>query len=124
MFGCSQVHDLVVRIKEVCLSLLAGQVQMQQRLLHLEQHIDKDRHEDRQFIMSVVTLLSHPQQQVAKLNPYSDLTAELPLGHPEGYTYEELGIYDRPQTRQQDQAHSPAQRGLPDELEAHQGGAG
>jgi hypothetical protein len=101
MFGPSRtLIELTKRLKDVTtllMKVLAGNSVTHSRIAALEATLARDRDSDRRFVMSLVTLLRAPGvQQAVPLSPPSldDLFAEVPVGSPEGYTLEELGIDD------------------------------
>ena len=77
--------------------VLAATVTINNRLSRLEETLTKERDRDREFVMSVVTLLTaNKANTVVKLeHKHVDPFEELPLGHVEGMTMEELGVYQQ-----------------------------
>lgn len=74
---------------------LAALTTLTARIAKLEETIAKEHDRDREFIMSVITLLTttRPNQVVKFAHNHRDPFEELPLDHPDGQSREELGVY-------------------------------
>ena len=102
MFGIDKLTKLVTDVQSLLIKVLAGQLNVQSRIVSLEAHLARERSEDRAFILSVVQLLHTTKPAPVPMRPalVDDPFKELDVGDPNGYSNEELGIYDSPQAEE------------------------
>ena len=93
----TELSQILTGIASTVIKSLAAIVTLGARVAKLEETLTKERDRDREFIMSVVTLLTtNKANTVVKLeHKHIDPFEELPLGHSEGMTMEELGVYQQ-----------------------------
>jgi hypothetical protein len=97
----------IVKLKDITTLLIkihTNQVTASARISALETTLRADRESDRRFMLSIVALLRSNTPQKVTLNPttFDDLFAEVPVGHKDGQTLEELGLDDPQKATQQD----------------------
>lgn len=80
-------------VTELLIKLMIEQNRVYTALTKLEQRIADEKTSDREFTMSIIKLLqSTKPNEMVKLSKPFDPFEELPVGHPSGFTKEELGI--------------------------------
>lgn len=89
--------QLIQDCKSLLVKVLIEQQTLTKRVEQLGAAMKQERSDDRAFVMSIITLL-HTKAPVSVTLPHTpDPFEELPVGSAEGYSPEELGIYDSSQ---------------------------
>lgn len=99
-YALSQFTDIKAQLTSIApllIKIVTGQLALQEKIKALEHHIAQERKDDRQFLLSIVQMLHKPTPSGPVLvSTHIDPFEELPVGHKDGYTAEELGLYANP----------------------------
>lgn len=104
MFGIEKLTELsqsqavsIKDIQQLLIKLYTEQHKTSVALTELTQRIANEKASDREFTMSIIKLLQFAKpNEMVKLSKPFDPFEELPVGHPSGFTKEELGIVYQP----------------------------
>lgn len=94
LHGFKKTEAQLTSIAPLLVKIVTGQIALQEKIKALEQHIAQERKDDRQFLLSIVQMLHKPSPSGPVLvSTHIDPFEELPVGHKDGYTAQELGLY-------------------------------